>query len=752
MQRNSTLIISNEFPYELLDLQPTEAHQTPKPTRVRAFRPTRKFEGVTVTGAVQHRVQPRDVAGKKELMLFLGGKGEKQVDIAGEFDPAQFNRVVVRFLAFSNEAVRIVFLRNGKEFLPMKSQIVNGSKEPARLVFDMPQARNHKRAFDTLRVIVEGRSKPTGLFTIDLVQRPMESWLPAPGSPVPVEIDLESRIAVGLSSQRALEAEAILPPNAQLAFSYGQPRDVALIGQGEPRLRVTVTQGETETSEEFDLEDARKDSPSWHSAKISLSGFADRRAKVRFELLVDGEEEGLCAIASPVVFAPGLNPPTVLLITSDTHRADHLGAANSEFELETPALDALAMRGVMFEQAYSSTNVTNPSHIALMTATHPRDTEIINNHVQLSGAAQTIAECYREAGYVTYASLCAKHLGHTTSGLGQGFDRMIRPKHAFTDAEVAIDRLDDWTDDAEGRPLFVWLHLFDAHHPYGPPGDFDQRYWDEENDPFDESKPKITLRWGIPASEIFPKDLKELRELEFPRAQYKAEITYLDDQLARVFAWDRYAQGTIAMTADHGESFGEHSVYYDHAGAYPQNVHVPLILAGPSIPVGARTSYPVEQIDIGRTLLNLSGMEDVPFPGRDLLAVLADPSAPQSPQFTISAHGFDASATFERLHLVLHLRDGQSTKVRGYKRCNIELYDLDLDPHCTNNVWESEEYAERGAALRKQLVTWLASAKPTGWAVEGSLSAETQAELEGLGYAASGAERESRVWFEDCAD
>lgn len=752
LRGNSTEVAGIGFPYALLDLQPTAEHESQEATRTRIFEATRELEGVTVR-APKHFVQFRAVGEEQELMLLLKRKGEKQVDIAGSFDPATFNRVILRFLAFSNEAVRVVFLRDGKEFLKTGAQIVSGSKEPSRLVFDLPHARNAKKPFDTLRVIVEGRSKPTALFTVDLVNRPLDSWLPKPGAPLPVEIGLESRIAVGLSSQHPLEAETILPPNAKLAFGFGQPRNLSLRGQGRPKVRVTVTQGELVKTDEFTLEDGTRDAPNWHSGSITLSGFADRRAQIRFELLVGGQSEGLCAIASPVIFSPGQTPPTVLLITSDTHRADHLGSANSEFSLDTPALDALAARGVLFEHAYSSTNVTNPSHISLMTATHPRDTEIVNNHVQLSQAAQTIAECYREAGYLTYASLCAKHLGHTTSGLGQGFDRMLRPKLAFTDAEEAIDALEDWIDDAEGRPLFVWLHVFDAHHPYGPPSNYDELYWDKETDPFDESLPKIELPNGVAPETIFPPDLHQLRDLDFPRAQYKAEITYLDNELARVFAWPRFGtEALIAMTADHGESFGEHGVYYDHAGAYPQNVHVPLILAGPSIPLNQRSDYPVEQIDIGRTLLNLSGLQDAEFPGQDLLSFVEDPSQPKQPQYTISAHGFDASATFGRLHLVLQLRDGQSTELRKYKQCVTELYDLDQDSACTVDLWDVAEYKERGTKLRTRLIEWLAQARPTGWAIEGTLTAETQAELENLGYAGGGEKRESKVWFEDCED
>ena len=737
------------FPSVLLEFTPVETPELGNTQIQAAFRATRELEGVDVL-AKNYKVQPRDVGENRELMLLLRGNGEKKIDIAGEFDPASFNRVIVRFLAFTQEAIQIVFLRDGKEVRRSNTQVTSSSPDPQSLVFEMPETRNIALPFDQIRVLVEGLSKPSALFSIDLIKRPMSAWLPAPEAPASVEIGIESRTAMGLSSEHPLITETVLPPGARLAFGYGQPSKLWHRKQGKSRVRVRAIQGELEETREFTLKPAKGLQTAWKSVGLPLKGFADRRTRFEFEFLVEGDCEGLCALASPIVYSPGLKPPTVLLITSDTHRADHLGKSGGRFQLETPALDALADSGAFFEQAYSSTNVTNPSHIALMTATHPRDTEIINNHVQLSDSAQTLAECFREAGYATYASVCAKHLGHTTSGLGQGFDRMIRPWRPFTDAEVAIDRLSEWISDARGRPLFIWLHVFDAHHPYGPPKQFDRRYWDDERDPFDPSLPLVELPNGVALETIFPPDLHELRDLEFPKAQYKAEITYLDAQLSRVFDWPRISEALIAMTADHGESFGEHGVYYDHAGAYPQNLHVPLILAGPTVQAGLRSEFPVQQIDIGRTLLDLSGMTEIEFPGVNLLEVIESTSEPQ-PQFTISAHGFDASITHQRLHVVLHLRDGQSTALRTYKRCHTELYDLDQDPECAVDLWEHPEYRERGKQLRRRLVNWLARAKSTGWAIEGTLTAETLAELEGLGYAASGSKQESKDWFVDCA-
>src|SRR5262245_66486524 len=58
--------------------------------------------------------------------------------------------------------------------------------------------------------------------------------------------------------------------------------------------------------------------------------------------------------------------PNVLLITLDTTRADRLGCYGYA-SARTPALDALAAQGVVFERACSPGPLTLQSHVSMMT-------------------------------------------------------------------------------------------------------------------------------------------------------------------------------------------------------------------------------------------------------------------------------------------------------------------------------------------------------------------------------------------------
>ena len=133
----------------------------------------------------------------------------------------------------------------------------------------------------------------------------------------------------------------------------------------------------------------------------------------------------------------------MLLITSDTHRGDHLGSTGGPTLVRTPNLDKLAARGVLFENCVSQTNVTTPSHVTLMTGVHPKDSHVIDNRTVLIDEAETLAEAFSVAGYRTFAVTSVEHLRPRGSGLGQGFDRFDSPDVDVRDVPSLLTLLND---------------------------------------------------------------------------------------------------------------------------------------------------------------------------------------------------------------------------------------------------------------------------------------------------------------------
>ena len=94
-----------------------------------------------------------------------------------------------------------------------------------------------------------------------------------------------------------------------------------------------------------------------------------------------------CALSTPTVASARGDAPTVVLITTDTHRFDHMAFNEAGVDVETPVQDALAARGVVFTDCFAPVNVTNPSHVALMTGESVLVTGVRSNFSRLSDAA-----------------------------------------------------------------------------------------------------------------------------------------------------------------------------------------------------------------------------------------------------------------------------------------------------------------------------------------------------------------------------
>jgi len=204
--------------------------------------------------------------------------------------------------------------------------------------------------------------------------------------------------------------------------------------------------------------------------------------------------------------------------------------------------------------------------------------------------------------------------------------------------------------------------------------------------------------------------------------------------MGRVLSIERFRDGIVAFTADHGESFGEHGIWWDHVDLYPQTVHVPLILRWPGGPQGVRCEEPVTHMDLGRTLLNLAGLEDLKFPGRDLAWALEEPHK-RLPLFRISAHGFSAAIQSENWYLILHLRRHKEWALVDERVAHsVELYDLRRDPDCVTNLVREEEHFDRARRMRTKLIEWLQSAPATGLGTSRVMTEQELQNLKSLGY------------------
>lgn len=655
--------------------------------------------------------------------LRIHGDDGLRVRVPVPAEAQAFNRIEIDLLIRSSRAAVALESFAGTNAIYRVLQPARGQNRIQRVALQVPYWARKRTPPEALELEFL-HTRRAMIARIELVREDWGRRLPS-AQPAPIEIGGRTHPALGLQTGNALLTEVDVPAQATLHVVAGIPRELATTRQRSLELRVTIGEGNSRV-ETLALDSTGPET--WKERTVDLSAYAGQRIGLRYELVAEGDDAAFAAVAEPLVRGRQAEPRTIVLITSDTHRSDHLAAAGVGPDVSTPALDRLASEGVLYETCFASTNVTIPSHVALMTGTHVRDTGVSDNFSSLADAAPTLAEHFRDAGFVTLAVVSSAHLDHARSGLGQGFDRMNSPQ-ARCRAEETFGIANQALQALEGSSVFLWLHLFDAHTPYAPPEGFTDPYYPAGKDPYDPALPELLPGQHLPLDE-------ELRDLDYARALYRGEVSYLDTELGAFLDQPRLRDATVLFTADHGESLGEHEIYWDHAGVYPESTQVPMLLRGPKVPRGRRVPAPVRQIDAGRTLLDLAGLAEVEFPGRSLLEALQEDDGQRyvarTPQFVIGAHGLEAAIHDGPWFLVLVLQTYRVNPRYERTRHMVELFDLTRDPGCKTNLVADER--STAAELRKKLIAWLDAVQPMGWDVDVADDDETLQRMAELGY------------------
>lgn len=685
--------------------------------------------------------------------LELPASGPVQVTLTLDCEPTQFNQVAVSVVPVQ---ARLLDLSPGgpeSDESATPAQHLRPRRKPVTILFDLHDTTWSAEDPRTLTLSFRppagaahaqgpGAGRGLGLVSVALLKRPLGLWLPRPSEgPELIILGEEARRGVGLVAGQALESHFEAGDWRELSLAHGVPpvAQAAHTAEDVPlalALRVTLTDAEGTTRVEHLPSTDR-----WKTEHLSLRGLAGA-VSVRLETEMEGGGAGLLAVGELRLEHGRSSAPAVLLITSDTHRADHVAVMDLGVDVRTPTLDRLAQRGVLYTDCVTSANLTHPSHVALMSGHAPRDTGIVNNTELVSDEPVLLAERFGDAGWTTYAAVSVGSLDHPRSGLGQGFDRVFAPTFGIRDSAQTIEDLLAALPDAEGQPLFVWLHLFDAHTPYRVHPEYQDLYYPPDRDPRDPSLPELDPWQGAHGK-------PGVRDLEYPVALYRAEVSYLDAQLERLFGHARFERDIIAFTSDHGESLTAHNVWFSHEELYPQTLHVPLIMVWPDGPSGMRVTRPVQQIDVGHTLLELSGVGAGDFAGRDLTL----DEVASRPRFALGSGAVSASVYADSWFLMLRLRRFQvSDRSQPPAPAHvIELYDLAQDPTCEHEL--SEQQPEVAAKLRRLLIAWLIDAPETGWnAPQSFAGADDLQQLADLGYTTSMRSSTSTQWFDPECD
>lgn len=391
----------------------------------------------------------------------------------------------------------------------------------------------------------------------------------------------------------------------------------------------------------------------------------------------------------------------VLLITIDTLRADHVGVYGAR-DAETPTLDALAAGGVRFDVAITPAPLTLPAHASLLSALDPPRHGIRHNGLhRLDDALITLTERLHDVGFATEAVVASVALHHR-HGLDQGFDRYddaigAEERGDLGYLERSATRVNELAIAALRRlprPFFLWLHYYDVHASYRPPEPFASRHLGR---PYDGEIAFVDAAIG------------ELLDALHDAGE-------LDDTL-------------VALTADHGESLGQHGEATHSYTLHDGVLRVPLVLAGPGLPRGTVVPDVVRLVDVAPTLLARLGLPPTPgSDGMDLSPRIAGietpvPAAYAETLATRIDHGWGELRA---------LRTGRWLYLRAPRR---SLFDVRTDPAQARDLLREPDATPHAEAQRldADLDARLESGDRSAPAL--AFDARARAQLRALGYA-----------------
>ena len=519
-----------------------------------------------------------------------------------------------------------------------------------------------------------------------------ELWQEAPARLVPLETRPEGRVAVVDAALRegapgsAAELNALavrpsgpiteyqtaplaIPAGARLELSFG----VLASATAEGPVRFSLEACEFERCSTLLSEVADPASPAgraWNDRALELTalGGSTRTLRFRTEHLPGGGAFTLPVWGDPVVLAPTTERderPNLILLSIDTLRRDHLDTYGYARETAPFLREHLAGDGVVFEGLVAEAATTDPSHMTMFTSLPAQVHGVTMLFERLAVPVTTLAEALRAQRYRTAAITEDGPLAHDR-GFAIGFDAyrenksvsMILPAGRVEDT---FRQAREWLDRNADRPFFLFLHTFQVHAPYAPPGAYAALFAE-----------------GGPARGT----AEQRRAID----NYDREIRYVDDQLAELVRWTEQrglGDETIwVVLSDHGEEFWEHGSLGHGTLPYEEVLSVPLIVRGPGVARGVRRAGALHHLDLMPTLLELAGAPVPPeAQGRSFAAWLREGAlaSPTAPRALVSA-SWMLPPPFEPPALALRLGTDKLIRARGPGGWRELGFDLAADP------------------------------------------------------------------------
>jgi len=432
--------------------------------------------------------------------------------------------------------------------------------------------------------------------------------------------------------------------------------------------------------------------------------------------------------------------PNILVVMAD-QLAPHFTGAYGHPLVRTPAMEALAERGVRFDAAYCSSPLCAPSRFSMMSGRLASEISAFDNGAEFFASVPTMAHYLRLCGYRTTLSgkmhfvgpdqlhgfeerlttdvypsdfAWTANWGAATERLGKWFNN----RESITGAGPVLTNFQIDYDDEVGfaaerrlydlarphnddRPFFLVASFTHPHDPYEARPEWWKLYDPDDIDPPDPIRDEdvdphtLRIRHGIQADEVGFTEA----ECRNARHGYYAATSCFDSWLGRLVnvlsETGRLSETVVIVISDHGDMLGDRGVFFKMS-FFERSTRVPLIMAGPGIPAGATVANACSLLDLLPTLLDIAsdGSEtgvDSPLSGRSLWE-LASGGADDVDE-TVGEYMAVMTS-----HPIFMIRRGR----HKYIHCDSDpalLYDVESDPLERTNLASDPAYAPLAEAF-----------------------------------------------------
>ncbi|MDX9972381.1 MAG: sulfatase-like hydrolase/transferase [FCB group bacterium] len=454
--------------------------------------------------------------------------------------------------------------------------------------------------------------------------------------------------------------------------------------------------------------------------------------------------------------------PNIILVAVDTLRADYLPMYAQGLPIETPALQAFAQDGVVFERCFAQASWTKPAFGSIFTGLYPESHTATGKDSALPGTVTTFAEALQKNGYYTkgfannpnitaslhfdqgfasYVDLRTNlYFGASPSASNLSLYRILRVvrvrvmdrlgrlpvvgkrmagmdvRDFYQPGERVNEEVFRWLDSPQApkdRPFLLFVHYMDPHDPY-----------------FDRDSGKAYAR----AQNAHPDADKMLEPMV---KAYYDEIEYTDFSFGLLLEGLKrrglYDNNVILFTADHGEEFHDHQGWWHGDTLYDEQIHVPLLMKLPAGTEAGNTAPDlVRHIDIAPTLLRLAGLEPAPeMQGKPLFT-------PQGGLAVANTEYVYSQVDFEG-NILEAVRTPETKLIRanpGNPRglAPVEYYDLAQDPKETQNVTGKGDIREASLGEVMTGMKDVVEANAAEPVIQQELSQDLKDQLGAIGY------------------